>query len=33
MKEKMYMEGMKLFEKMKKNWKLYYMQLEYTVKT
>ena len=29
----MYMDDIKLFEKMKKNWKLSYMSLEYTVRT
>ena len=29
----MYMDDIKLFEKMKKNWKLQYMKLKYTVRT
>ena len=28
-----YMDDIKLFAKMKKNWKLLYTQLEYTVRT
>ena len=29
----MYMDDIKLFEKIKKNWKLLYTQLEYTFRT